>query len=121
MEDGKILYVIGAVSGHDMRNRPAFERAREVLNAAGFCARIPHDFIRPCASWEEAMNVSLHVMTDYQVPAPGTNRRWKPRLYGVALLANWEKSQGARLEREVARALGIPCKSVSEWAREGRR
>lgn len=34
---------------------------------------------------------------------------------GVATLPNWEKSRGARVEVELARGLGIPVGSLSDW------
>jgi hypothetical protein len=33
----------------------------------------------------------------------------------VALLADWDRSEGAMLEQWIASTLNIPCRGVGEW------
>ena len=35
--------------------------------------------------------------------------------FGIAMLDGWEDSKGARIEHDLAEALGIPCKPWREW------
>ena len=104
------IYVIGPVTGMPGLNRAAFEEARAKLTAAGYDARIPHDFIPAGAPREQAMRMSLHNMLD--------------DADGVALLDGWIGSEGARTEYEAARACGIEMMDVRSWvefARKGAR
>ena len=34
---------------------------------------------------------------------------------GVALLPDWKKSKGAKIEAKICRMLGIPVKPIKEW------
>lgn len=95
------LYVIGPVTGKPGLNREAFAEARAELVAAGYNARIPHDFIPEGATHEQAMRMSLHNMLD--------------NADGVALLDGWVGSEGSRTEYEVARACGIEMLDVRSW------
>lgn len=95
------LYVIGPVTGKPDLNRAAFAEARAELVAAGYNARIPHDFIPADATHEQAMRMSLHNMLD--------------NTDGVALLGGWICSDGALTEYEVARACGIKMLDVRSW------
>lgn len=108
-----ILYVIGPVSGITNDNRKAFDEARDLLVSAGHYADIPHAFVPSDASWSKAMRISINKLTN---PSPIRSMFYE----GVALLPGWEQSEGARLERQVAEACGIPCKTVDEWLEEAR-
>ena len=101
------LYIIGPVTGMPNANFGAFESARARLMGRGYEAITPHDFISDGIPWPEAMRVSINVLTRYEKGG---------RLYdGVAMLPGWEDSEGARLEKLVAEACGIPCRTVDEW------
>lgn len=95
------LYVIGPVTGMPDFNRAAFAEARARLTAAGYNARIPHDFIPPTATHEQAMRMSLRNLLD--------------NADGIALLDGWYESRGATVEVNVAAACGITCKLVDLW------
>lgn len=95
------IYIIGPVTGKPDLNRAAFAGARAELVAAGYNARIPHDFIPESATHERAMRMSLHNMLD--------------NADGVALLGGWICSERARIEYEVARACGIEMLDVRSW------
>lgn len=112
------LYVSGPVTGIDDENRAAFEEAHDRLTlVGGYDVSIPIESVRPEASHEEAMLLCIHHLTttDWRGRYP------VPSYDGVALLDGWEQSRGARLERVVAEACGIPCKPVGEWIKEAAR
>lgn len=98
------LYVIGPVTGRENLNRAAFKAAKEKLEQAGYAVTIPHDIIPPDVSHEDAMRMSIG---------------WITRLDrgGVAALAGWDESRGAKLEREVAVARGLEIHCVDTWLR----
>lgn len=106
------LYISGPVTGIECDNIPAFREAEKKLEAAGYATNIPHQFVRAIAGHEEAMRCSIHKLTATPL--------CEPLFDGVALLPGWEHSDGARLERQVAEACGIPCKTVKEWMEEAR-
>lgn len=96
------IYVIGPVTGREDRNRAAFERARRTLEAEGHEVSTPLDFVPEDATHSMAMRMSLCWMLH------------TGRVEGVALLAGWEGSLGATVERVVANACGIPFGTVDE-------
>lgn len=106
------LYISGPVTGIENNNVQAFWSAERDLDSAGYFARTPHQYVRAIAGHEEAMLYSIHTLTS---PTLGT-----PVFDGLALLDGWEQSNGARLEKAVADACGIPCKTVEEWLEEAR-
>ncbi len=98
-----MIYIVGPVTGHEDDNRPAFEEARRALGPACIRLRtvqIPHDIVRPGATWEEAMRSCIRTLTyaDELVYLPGS-----------------QDSRGAKLEMRVARALGIPVYSLEQY------
>lgn len=103
------LYVIGPVTGRPDENFEAFGEASDELLGAGYHACIPHEFVAKGAAWPDAMRDSIHALTGD-----------RPAFDGVAILDGWEQSEGARLERMVAEACGIPCKTVDEWLEDAR-
>lgn len=94
------IYVIGPVSGKPNRNRDEFERARKLLEKRGYEAEIPHDSIPADTGWLAAVQMSM--------------RRLKTA-DGVAKLNGWRKSTGARIEADLARDIGKPCKFLGRW------
>lgn len=121
------LYISGPVTGIPEGNRPAFEEAQKELEAFGYAASKPHDFIKPGCPHDEAMFISIRQLTvgqfiDGMPPYQGFGivNEVRPYYHGVALLDGWEQSDGAKLEKQVAEACGIPCKTVDEWVEEAR-
>lgn len=111
------LYEIGPVTGVPVDNRPAFEAARMRLEEAGYEVDTPHDFIPASTPHEDAMLMSISVLTGMGYDLDG--KMW--RMYeGLAALPGWMNSEGARLEKQVAEACGIPVKTVDEWIEEAR-
>ena len=98
------LYVVGPVTGVEGLNREEFERVRGELARAGYAARIPHDYVPRDYGWEAAMRASVTAML---------------RCDGVALLDGWRASRGARIERDLAKSIGILCAEWRVWAGGG--
>ena len=88
------VYVAGPMTGLPDHNYPAFHAAEALLTDAGYRVlnparngTIPGDACAAC------MRLGLRQVLEADA---------------VALLPGWEASRGARLEREVALALGLP-------------
>lgn len=112
------LYISGPVTGIPNYNREAFEEARRKLwhECKGYIADIPHDFVGEGTPHYEAMALLLNRLTDRTY---SYSKGKRANLYdGLALLPGWEQSEGAKLEKAVAEACGIPCKTVDEWLEE---
>lgn len=107
------LYISGPVTGVADDNRLAFSWAQARLMEAGYEADVPHSLVEPDDSHETAMLLCVNELTE-RTQKPGI-RYPVPYYDGVALLDGWEDSKGARLEKQVAEACGIPCKPVDEW------
>lgn len=87
------IYVAGPMTGLPDLNFPAFARAASRLRAAG------HTVISPA-----------EVNPDKAMPWEVCMRRDIPELCTcdtIALLPGWEESRGARLEAQIAGALGM--------------
>lgn len=107
------LYISGPVTGKQDDNRLAFSWAQNRLMDAGYEPFIPHEIVEPDDTHETAMLLCVNELTE-RTQKRGT-RHPVPYYDGLALLPDWEQSEGARLERAVAEACGIPCKTVDEW------
>ena len=103
------LYISGPVTGIENDNIQAFEDARRKLRRY-YMVDIPHEYVYAGAPHEEAMVILVHQLTSNKYSYVHDKR--VNRYDGVALLPGWEQSEGARLERAVAEACGIPCKTV---------
>lgn len=96
------VYVAGPMTGLPEFNYPAFFRAAEELDQAGFEPINPARATgrEGCRSWLDYMRASL-----LDVAACD----------GVATLAGWQDSRGAALEVHIARSLDLPVRSVDGW------
>lgn len=104
------LYIIGPVTGKPNDNKAAFAEARRALEADGYLCAIPHDYVSEGTDWSTAMRISITAMLSLE-----HGIRNKPAFDGVAMLDGWEQSEGARIEKQVAEALGIPCRPWREY------
>lgn len=98
------LYISGGITGiPDFE--AAFAAAEAQLRAVG------HEPLNPAAlqpaveerAWVDYMRADLKLLVDCDA---------------IALLPGWERSKGARLEVEVATALGMPVQPVAAWVAE---
>lgn len=88
------VYVAGPMTGLPQLNYPAFHAVAEVLRRIGYEVESPAENDAPVSGeWRDWMRLGLTQML---------------RCDTVATLKGWKKSKGARLEVQVASALGIP-------------
>jgi len=89
----KKIYISGPVTGMPNENRHAFEAAAVRLNQLGFDPIIPHHHVSPWDTWEESMRSRIRVMMDADA---------------VFTLDGCDRSNGARVEIDLAGNIGIP-------------
>ncbi|UCP10215.1 DUF4406 domain-containing protein [Pseudomonas sp. MM213] len=89
----KRVYVAGPMTGIENFNYPAFNAAADALRAQGYQVENPADHgIVPSAEWADYMAYDLTRLG----------------LCGViSLLPGWERSEGAKLEVQIAHRLGM--------------
>lgn len=87
------VYISGPMTGRSRLNYEAFLRAAAELWAQGHEPVNPHDLNAPTMEYAEAMRVDLRALLDCDA---------------IHMLAGWEESRGASLERAVAMTCGIP-------------
>ncbi|KQT75382.1 DUF4406 domain-containing protein [Microbacterium sp. Leaf436] len=95
------IYVAGPMTGLPELNYPAFRAAASELRAHGFDVEDPSENVNPTPD-------------DYH----GWLRAGLAQLItcdGVALLPEWEKSGGARLEATVGATLGMRVAPLELW------
>lgn len=112
-----LVYVAGPMSGHDDLNRPAFEAAASMLRAQGHDPMIPHnidpvDHAGPCpttyAAAEAGHDSACFLRADLL---------WLLTYADAAyFLPGWRHSRGARHERYVCEAVGIPIWDADDTA-----
>lgn len=110
------LYTSGPVTGIEHDNVTNFRRAQRLLTEAGYEAFIPHEIVGMNDTHSQAMLVCINELTSHYESGRGVELHYD----GLALLPGWEQSEGARLEKAVAEACGIPVKTVDEWLEEAR-
>ena len=92
------LYIAGSMSQLPEFNYPAFMDAERQLVAAGYEVENP---ARPGQvdgwTWQDYMKRGIRQMLDCE---------------GVALLPGWDRSRGARLEHQIATALGMHVSTI---------
>lgn len=103
-ETTRTIYVSGPMTGIADHNFPAFNQAAVQLRHAGFEVRNPAENGCGALSWADYIRRDLRDVLDVD---------------GVALLPDWTRSRGARLEVHVARELGLPIAEVSVWLAGG--
>ena len=98
------IYISGKITG-DNDYRAKFLRAGNKLFDAGYYPVNPALLALKGTPWEKAMRDVLKAMLDCD---------------GVALIPDWKRSKGAKIEERLAREVGIPVKPIEEWIARGR-
>lgn len=98
-----ILYISGPMRGIDNKNFSSFERAKLDLAKAGYGVVNPWDLdLKDAkATWEECLRRDIKAMMQY--------------CKGIATLPGCQKSKGAQLEINIAKALKWPVHTVDYW------
>lgn len=120
------LYISGTISSDPSltfeQARARFDAAKASLTALGYHAVSPTDMEGECGlTSDECLAGQRHLM-----PSQGQgNHSWECYLRGdiramllcdgVALLPNWERSTGARLEFNTAVACGLDVRPIDQW------
>lgn len=88
------VYIAGPMTGLPEKNYPAFRAMAALLRAQGFTVISPAEIwpLDAVGTWADFMRKDLAAMLTCDV---------------VQLLPGWRKSKGARIERLVARWLGL--------------
>lgn len=96
------LYVIGPVTGMPDENIAEFERVKTELWKIGASVDIPHEYINERVGWEDAMLVSVHLLTQFHPMLHHEPPAYEPHYDGIAMLDGWEDSKGARIKHDLA-------------------
>lgn len=107
----KRIYISGpitsSIAGQELsieQNLQAFSEAEKALAAFGYVPVSPDiGQYRPNWQWTDYMRAALALLITCD---------------GVALLTGWSYSNGAKLERQVGLAIGIPVKNIGHWVKE---
>lgn len=99
------LYIAGPMANHVNHNWPAFEKEAELLRAAGYEVVSPTDVN---GTYEEACALPYMTCLKNDIKA-------MLDCDGVALLPGWTESKGAKIERGLAEALGMPAMLAEIW------
>jgi len=96
------IYLSGPMTGIPDYNFPAFNQAANMLRDLGHSVFNPADRgTQPNKTYEQVLREDILILLG------GAE--------GVVTLPGWESSKGAQLEVTVAKALGIPVRSLSCW------
>jgi hypothetical protein len=93
------LYISGKITG-DKDYHKKFKEAEIRIDGVGFYPINPAACISADTGWSEAMRIAVGLMLNSD---------------GVALLDDWKKSKGARIEARLAHDIGIPVMSLDCW------
>lgn len=108
------LYLAGPMRNYPDSNFPEFDAKAEMLRNAGYMVLNPAEHDR----WFEKVHYRKPTVREclaYDV-------EWICKhADGVALLAGWEESFGARAEVALAQAVGIPHNFVVAWLQQAKR
>ena len=84
------IYISGPMTGIEDLNRPAFDRAADILRDMGHEPIIPGDLHPKNTPYGEALKNALRAMLECD---------------RIVMLSGWGNSRGARLEYQIAEAI----------------
>ena len=116
------LYLAGAMRGIPFLNFPAFDKAAADLREAGFEVFSPAEHDRGIYGDNFELQYPLGVAGpefDLRAALAADTHYICTQADGIALLPGWEASSGAKAERALAYALGLPGDSVQNWKAAG--
>lgn len=97
----KKVYLSGPMSGRTNWNRDAFMDAQARVGKKDVLVFNPHfNGVEMSAPWKEHMRADIRNLMDCDI---------------LVQLPEWELSRGARLEWEVAKAIGLEIYTLSEF------
>jgi nucleoside 2-deoxyribosyltransferase len=95
------LYLAGPMTGYEEFNYPAFNEAAGRLRACGFTVLNPAENTRDINDlWQAFMREAIGQLVTADA---------------IALLPGWQWSRGAKIEVDLAKALGIRIRTVERW------
>jgi nucleoside 2-deoxyribosyltransferase len=96
------IYISGPMTGYPDFNYPLFNSSAEVLRSYGYIVSNPAEHFEGAQDLpkETYMREDIKALLDCEI---------------VVTLPEWDKSHGALLEVEVAKACGIPVISLEEF------
>jgi hypothetical protein len=97
-----MIYLSGPMTGYPDFNYPAFRKAADVLRTQGLEVFDPSE----CFDGDQTLLKETYMREDITAVLKATL---------VVTLDGWEKSSGARLEVEVAKAIGVPVESYNDF------
>lgn len=97
-----MIYLSGPMTGYPDFNYPAFRDAARILRFQGLEVFDPSE----CFDGDQTLSKETYMRED--IAAILTSSM-------VVTLDGWEQSSGARLEVEVAKAIGLPVQSYNEY------
>lgn len=104
----RTIYIAGPMTGIEGYNYPAFNAAAALLREQGHTVVNPTEInaehLEPLHPWDFYMRRNVAELV---------------KCNAIYLLEGWEKSKGARLEKEIAATLGMTLLREAEYPRGG--
>jgi hypothetical protein len=97
-----MIYLSGPMTGYPDFNYPAFRKAATVLRMQGLEVFDPSE----CFDGDQGLSKEVYMREDIAAVLKASI---------VVVLDGWEQSSGARLEVEVAKAIGVPVESYTDF------
>jgi len=97
------IYIAGKVTG-DPDYKKKFIKAEDALYDAGYEPFNPAASISCNEEWQNAMKKAIRLMMSCD---------------GVALLPDWKKSKGAKIEAKIAKMIDLPIMPLKSWLKTG--